>query len=41
VIGVGVVSTLAGPVTASLAFAVTIAIFAVVALVFEMHHLPK
>ncbi|WP_024517919.1 MFS transporter [Bradyrhizobium sp. Tv2a-2] len=38
VIGVGVVSTLAGPVTASLAFAVTIAIFALVALAFDMRN---
>jgi MFS family permease len=40
VIGVGVVSTLFGPVAASLAFAVTIAIFALVALAFGIRHLP-
>jgi MFS family permease len=40
VIGVGVVSTLAGPITASVAFAVTIAVFALVALGFEMRHQP-
>jgi hypothetical protein len=40
VIGVGVVSTLAGPLAASLAFAVTIAIFALVALAFGRRHLP-
>ena len=38
VIGVGVISTLYGPITASLAFAVTIAIFALVALAFEMRN---
>jgi MFS family permease len=40
VIGVGVVSTLFGPVAASLAFALTIAIFALVALAFGIRHLP-
>ena len=40
VIGVGVVSALFGPVAASLAFAVTIAIFALVALAFGIRHLP-
>jgi MFS family permease len=40
VIGVGVVSTHFGPVAASLAFAVTIAIFALVALAFGIRHLP-
>jgi len=40
VIGVGVVSTLAGPVAASLAFAVTIAIFAIVALAFDRRPRP-
>jgi MFS family permease len=41
VIGVGVVSTLLSPVAASLAFALTIAIFALVALAFGMRHLPR
>jgi MFS family permease len=41
VIGVGVVSTLFSPVAASLAFALTIAIFALVALAFGMRHLPR
>jgi hypothetical protein len=41
VIGVGVISTFAGPVTASLAFAATIAIFALVALAFGIRHLPR
>ncbi len=41
VIGVGVISTFAGAVTASLAFAVTIVIFALVALYFGWRHLPK
>lgn len=40
VIGVGVISTFAGPVAASFAFAVTIAIFALGALAFEMRHRP-
>ena len=40
VIGVGVVSTFAGPVVASLAFAVTIAIFATLAIAFALRHLP-
>ena len=40
VIGVGVISTLAGPIAASLAFAVTIAIFALVALAFELRRGP-
>jgi predicted MFS family arabinose efflux permease len=41
VIGVGVVSTLLSPVAASLAFALTIAIFALVALAFGIRHLPR
>jgi MFS family permease len=36
VIGVGVISTVAGPIAASLAFAVTLSVFALVALAFEM-----
>jgi MFS family permease len=40
VIGVGVISTLAGPLTASLIFAVTIAVFAVVALLFGSKYAP-
>jgi len=40
VIGVGVISTLAGPIQASLAFAVTISIFALVALAFELRRRP-
>ena len=41
VIGVGVISTFAGPVTASLAFAATIVIFAATALYFGTRYLPK
>jgi len=41
VIGVGVISTFAGPVTASLAFAATIVIFAATALYFGARYLPK
>jgi MFS family permease len=41
VIGVGVISTLAGPVAASLAFAATIVIFALTALYFGARYLPK
>ena len=41
VIGVGVISTLAGPIAASLAFAVTIAAFALTALFFGIRYLPK
>jgi MFS family permease len=41
VIGVGVISTLAGAATASLAFAAMIVIFALVALYFGWRHLPK
>jgi hypothetical protein len=41
VIGVGVISTLAGPVAASLAFAVTIVVFAFTALYFGARYLPK
>ena len=41
VIGVGVISTFAGPVTASIAFAVTIAVFALAALAFGVRYLPK
>jgi hypothetical protein len=41
VIGVGVISTFAGPVTASFAFAATIAIFALVALAFGISHQPR
>lgn len=41
VIGVGVISTLAGPIAASLAFAVTIAAFALTALFFGVRYLPK
>ena len=39
VIGIGVISTLAGPVAASLAFAATIAAFALVALYFGSRYL--
>ena len=41
VIGVGVISTLVGPVAASLAFAATIVIFAATALYFGARYLPK
>ena len=41
VIGVGVISTVAGAITASLAFAATIVIFALLALYFAWRHLPK
>jgi MFS family permease len=41
VIGVGVISTFAGALAASLAFAVTIALFALVALYFGMRYLPE
>lgn len=41
VIGVGVISTFAGPITASLAFAVTIAAFALAALFFGIRYLPR
>jgi len=41
VIGIGVISTLAGPNVASLAFAATIAAFALVALFFGARHLPR
>ena len=41
VIGVGVISTLAGPIAASLAFAVTITVFALTALYFGTRYLPK
>jgi MFS family permease len=41
VIGVGVISTLAGALAASLAFAVMIAVFASVALLFGIRHLPR
>jgi MFS family permease len=41
VIGIGVISTLAGPIAASLAFAATIAAFAAVALYFGMRHASK
>ena len=41
VIGIGVISTLAGPNVASLAFAATIAAFALVALFFGARYLPK
>jgi hypothetical protein len=41
VIGVGVISTLAGPIAASLAFAATIVIFAATALYFGARYLPK
>ena len=40
VIGIGVISTLAGPAVASLTFAATIAIFAVIALYFGRRYLP-
>jgi sugar phosphate permease len=40
VIGIGMISTLAGPAIASLTFAATIAIFAVVALYFSRRYLP-
>jgi MFS family permease len=40
VIGIGVISTLAGPAIASLTFAATLAIFAVVALYFGRRYLP-
>jgi hypothetical protein len=41
VIGIGVISTLAGPNVASLAFAATIAAFALIALFFGARYLPK
>jgi MFS family permease len=41
VIGVGVISTLAGPVAASLAFAATIVVFALTALYFGARYQPK
>lgn len=41
VIGVGIISTLAGPIAASLAFAFTIAAFALTALFFGIRYLPK
>jgi MFS family permease len=41
VIGIGVISTLAGPIAASLAFAATIVIFAATALYFGARYLPK
>jgi len=41
VIGIGVVSTLAGSIAASLAFATTIVIFALLALYFGARYLPK
>ena len=41
VIGIGVISTLAGPNVASFAFAATIAAFALVALFFGARYLPK
>jgi predicted MFS family arabinose efflux permease len=41
VIGVGVISTAAGPIAASIAFAVTIAVFALTALFFGIRYLPK
>ena len=40
VIGVGIISTFAGPITASLAFAVTVAVFALLALGFDMRSWP-
>jgi MFS family permease len=41
VIGIGVISTFAGAIAASLAFAATIVIFALLALYFAWRHLPK
>lgn len=41
VIGVGVISTFAGPIAASLAFAATIVVFALTALYFGARYLPK
>jgi sugar phosphate permease len=41
VIGVGVISTFAGPVAASLAFAATIVVFALTALYFGARYRPK
>jgi predicted MFS family arabinose efflux permease len=41
VIGVGVISTFAGPIAASLAFAATIAVFALTALYFGARYLPR
>ena len=41
VIGVGVISTFAGPIAASLAFAATIIVFALTALYFGARYLPK
>ena len=40
-VAIGVISTLAGPNVASLAFAATIAAFAIVALFFGARYLPK
>ena len=41
VIGVGVISTFAGPIAASLAFAATIVVFALAALYFGARYLPR
>ena len=41
VIGVGVISTLASPIAASIVFAATIAAFAVIALVFGSRYAPR
>ena len=41
VIGVGIISTLASPIAASLAFAATIVVFALLALYFGARYLPK
>jgi MFS family permease len=41
VIGVGIISTFAGPIAASLAFAATIGVFALTALYFGTRYLPK
>lgn len=41
VIGVGVISTFAGPIVASLAFAATIVVFVLTALYFGVRYLPK
>jgi MFS family permease len=41
VIGVGIIATLAGPIAASLAFAATIFVFALLALYFGARYLPK
>jgi len=41
VVGVGIISTVAGTIAASIAFAVTIAVFALTALFFGIRYLPK